>query len=51
MFEEVSTTHYNGDSYYADKKINRVERAARKTKVDHWGRFELIEEPAAAERS
>ncbi len=41
VFEEVSTTHYNDDSFYADKDINRMERADRKTKVDHWGRFEL----------
>lgn len=43
VFEEVSTTHYNDDSFYADKKINRMKRAARKTKVDHWGRFELVD--------
>lgn len=43
VFEEISTTHYNDDSYYADKKINRMERSTRKTKVDHWGRFEMVD--------
>ncbi|OEJ65858.1 sialic acid synthase [Magnetovibrio blakemorei] len=41
IFEEVSTTHYNDDSYYKDKAINKLERHQRKTKVDHWGRFQL----------
>ena len=41
VFEEVSTTHYNDDSFYADKEINRMERSDRKTRVDHWGRFEI----------
>lgn len=49
VFEEVSTTHYNDDSYYADKKINKMVRSERKTIVDHWGRFELIGEPRTAE--
>jgi N-acetylneuraminate synthase len=43
IFEEVSTTHYNDDSFYEDPEINRKERAGRKTKVDHWGRFQLSE--------
>jgi sialic acid synthase SpsE/quercetin dioxygenase-like cupin family protein len=46
IFEEVSTTHYNDDSFYKDKAINRLERSERKTMVDHWGRFQL--EPAPA---
>jgi N-acetylneuraminate synthase len=41
IVEEISTTHYNNDSFYADKTINRMERSARKTIVDHWGRFQL----------
>jgi sialic acid synthase SpsE/quercetin dioxygenase-like cupin family protein len=41
VFEEVSTTHYNDDSYYKEKAINKMARSDRKTKVDHWGRFEL----------
>lgn len=40
IFEEVSTTHYNDDSFYKDKRINEMERAERKTIVDHWGRFQ-----------
>ena len=46
IFEEVSTTHYNDDSFYKDKRINEMERAERKTVVDHWGRFQT--EPADA---
>jgi len=41
IFEEISTTHYNDDSFYKDPEINRKTRAQRKTKVDHWGRFQL----------
>lgn len=44
VFEEISTTHYNDDSVYQDKKINKMERSQRKTVVDHWGRFQLIME-------
>lgn len=43
VFEEVSTTHYNNDSVYKDPFINSMERHERKTKVDHWGRFQLYE--------
>jgi len=41
IFEEVSTTHYNEDSFYEDKRINKLSRSERKTEVDHWGRFQL----------
>lgn len=41
VVEEISTTHYNDDSFYRDKRINRMERAERKTAVRHWGRFEI----------
>ncbi len=41
IVEEISSTHYNNDSFYADKAINRLARSARKTIVDHWGRFQL----------
>jgi len=41
IFEEVSTTHYNNDSFYEDKQINKLERSQRKTVVDNWGRFQL----------
>ena len=43
VFEEISTKHYNDDSYYKDKKINAMERSDRKTIVNHWGRYELPE--------
>jgi len=41
VFEEISTRHYNDDSYYKDKKINAMQRSERKTLVNHWGRYEL----------
>jgi N-acetylneuraminate synthase len=41
VFEEISTTHYNGDSVYKDKSINKLPRESRKTVVDHWGRFQV----------
>ena len=36
IFEEVSTTHFNNDSFYEDPAIARMERGERKTKVDNW---------------
>ena len=36
IFEEVSTTHYNNDSFYEDPAIAKLDRAARKTNVDGW---------------
>lgn len=36
IFEEISTTHYNDDSFYEDKKIASMPRAERKTKVANW---------------
>ncbi|MBT4773536.1 MAG: cupin domain-containing protein [Rhodospirillaceae bacterium] len=44
IFEEISTRHYNDDSYYKDKSINAMERAERKTIVNHWGRYELLDQ-------
>ena len=41
IFEEVSTTHFDDDSFYKDKKINDMKRKDRKTFVNHWGRFEI----------
>ena len=41
IFEEISTTHFNNDSVYRDKKINDLNRNDRKTIVNHWGRYEL----------
>ena len=42
VMEEVSTTHYNNDSVYKDKTIQKLERRERKTVVDHWGRYQLF---------
>jgi mannose-6-phosphate isomerase-like protein (cupin superfamily) len=36
IVEEVSTTHYNNDSYYEDPAIAKLPRDARKTQVDGW---------------
>ncbi|MBI2718307.1 MAG: N-acetylneuraminate synthase family protein [Rhizobiales bacterium] len=36
IFEEVSTTHFNNDSFYEDPAIARMTRDDRKTKVDNW---------------
>lgn len=36
IFEEVSTTHFNNDSFYEDPAIARLDRDQRKTKVDNW---------------
>ena len=36
IFEEVSTTHYNNDSHYEDKRISRLPREARKTIIPNW---------------
>ncbi len=47
IFEEISSTAYDDDSFYRDKVINRKQRSERKTRVDHWGRFQLAHELAA----
>jgi N-acetylneuraminate synthase len=36
VFEEVSTTHYNDDSFYQDERISRQPRDSRKTIVPNW---------------
>ena len=43
VIEEVSTTHYHNDSVYRDKAIQDLPREARKTVVDHWGRYQMQE--------
>ena len=43
VFEEISTRHYDDDSYYKDKNINSMKTHERKTIVNHWGRYELPE--------
>jgi sialic acid synthase SpsE/mannose-6-phosphate isomerase-like protein (cupin superfamily) len=41
IFEEISTTHFNDDSFYEDKAINQIPRAQRKTRVNNWGRYQI----------
>ena len=41
IFEEISTTHHNDDSFYEDKAINECQRDFRKTLVKQWGRYQL----------
>ena len=36
VFEEISTTHFDDDSFYEDPKINNMERSRRKTVINHW---------------
>jgi len=36
IFEEVSTTHFNNDSFYEDERIARLERSQRKTELPNW---------------
>lgn len=36
IFEEISTKHYNDDSFYEDSKISRLKRETRKTIIDNW---------------
>jgi sialic acid synthase SpsE/mannose-6-phosphate isomerase-like protein (cupin superfamily) len=40
IFEEVSTTHFNNDSYYEDERIARLPREARKTVIPNWHEVE-----------
>jgi N-acetylneuraminate synthase len=44
VLEEVSTTHYNNDSIYNDRRVNTMPREKRKTVVEHWGRFLMSDE-------
>jgi N-acetylneuraminate synthase len=41
IFEEVSTTSYENDSFYHDAKIQNLKREERKTSLKSWGRFEI----------
>ena len=36
IFEEVSTTHHRGDSYYEDEAISRLDPMQRKTIIENW---------------
>jgi N-acetylneuraminate synthase len=44
VFEEISTTALWNDSVYRDPAINKLTSKQRKTAVDHWGRFQLVEQ-------
>jgi N-acetylneuraminate synthase len=41
IFEEISSTHHNDDSFYEDKRINAMARHERKTIVSQWGRYQI----------
>ena len=41
IFEEISTTNHNDDSYYADKEIAKLPRDFRKTYLLNWGRHQF----------
>jgi N-acetylneuraminate synthase len=41
VFEEVSTTNYSDDSFYADKKIAGMPRDSRKTRLINWGQHQM----------
>ncbi len=41
IFEEISTTHWHNDSFYADKDINKEPLAERKTSLINWGRHQF----------
>jgi sialic acid synthase SpsE/mannose-6-phosphate isomerase-like protein (cupin superfamily) len=36
IFEEISTTHFNDDSFYEDPAINMTPRSKRKTIIENW---------------
>lgn len=39
IFEEISTRHYNDDSFYKDSKIVNIDRSERKTSLKNWENF------------
>lgn len=41
IVEEISSTHFNDDSFYEDKTINALDRSQRKTIVNNWGRYQI----------
>lgn len=41
VIEEISTTHFKGDSVYEESVINEADLSFRKTRVSGWGRFEI----------
>ena len=36
IFEEISTTHFDDDSFYTNREISSIERSKRKTKLINW---------------
>ena len=36
IFEEVSTTHFNDDSFYEDERVARLPREKRKSEISNW---------------
>jgi len=42
VFEEVSTTHYNDDSFYEDEGIALIPREERKTQITNWNAVAVI---------
>lgn len=49
IFEEVSTTHFNNDSFYEDPLISEIPRESRKTKIDLGLRLPVNSEPLEIE--
>ena len=41
IFDELSTTDLAGDSFYEDKRINKMLKTERKTRVNHWGMSQI----------
>lgn len=36
IIEEISTMHYNDDSFYEDERVSRIPRGKRKTEIINW---------------
>jgi len=36
VFEEISTHHYDNDSFYEDERITMIAKESRKTKIPNW---------------
>lgn len=43
IFEEVSTSAFNDDSFYVDRRIAALDREIRKTRLVNWGRHQFDE--------
>lgn len=41
IFEEISTTHYDNDSFYEDDDISCIERSKRKTYISNWSTLDM----------